>query len=144
MSDIRIVAVDERDGGWEDDRPRFRVYLHTSGETSTLGSTATYDVTSADVLQVIDWAQRQVGEDQVYAVALVRDEPRRDPSGTGRGLVWLVGRDGNDDARRDVRLADAQERMLQRRRAPVVVPASDAMPPGAVTPSPDLTHLPPS
>lgn len=144
MSDIRIVAVDERDSGWEDDRPRFRVYLHTSGETSTLGSTATYDVMGADVLQVIDWAQRQAGEDQVYAVALVRDEPRRDPSGTGRGLVWLVGRDGNDDARRDVRLADAQERMLQRRRAPVVVPAVDAMPPGVVTPSPDLTHLPPS
>lgn len=99
MSDIRIVAVDERDSGWEDDRPRFRVDLHTGGETSALGSTATYDVTGADVLQVIDWAQRQAGEDQVYAVALVRDEPRRDPSGTGRGLVWLVGRDGNDDAR---------------------------------------------
>jgi len=34
--DVQIVGVDERDSNnWEDDRPRFRVYVHGSGETST-------------------------------------------------------------------------------------------------------------
>ena len=43
--------VDERDSSWEDDGPRFRVYLHGSGAESTSGWTATYDTTGADVLQ---------------------------------------------------------------------------------------------
>jgi hypothetical protein len=51
----QLTGVDERDSGWEDDHPRFRVYLHGSGETSTWGWTDTYDITGADVLQVIDW-----------------------------------------------------------------------------------------
>ena len=34
-------------------------HLHGSGATSTSGSTATYAITGADVVQVIDWAQRQ-------------------------------------------------------------------------------------
>lgn len=92
MGEVRIVAVDERDSSWEQHGPRFRVYLHGSGETSTSGWTDTYEDTGADVLQVIDWAQRQAGETLTYAVALVHDDeaaevrsPRR-----GRGLVWLV------------------------------------------------------
>jgi len=40
---MEVIEVDERDSSWEDDRPRFRVYLHGSGETSTSGSTDTYD-----------------------------------------------------------------------------------------------------
>lgn len=74
MSDVSIVPVDERDSGWEDHRPRFRVYLHGSGESSTGGWTATYDVTGADVLQVVDWAQAQAGDSRTYAVALVYDD----------------------------------------------------------------------
>jgi hypothetical protein len=31
----------------------------------------TYDITGADVLQVIDWAQRQAGDSLTYAIALV-------------------------------------------------------------------------
>jgi hypothetical protein len=92
-STMQVTRVDERDGGWEDPHPRFRVYLHGSGETTTGGWTDTYDITGADVLQVIDWAQRQAGDRLTYAVALVRDDPdekRRNP-GYGRGLVWLVG-----------------------------------------------------
>ncbi len=129
MAGIDVVRVDERDSGWEDDRPRFRVYLHGSGRSETQGWTVTYDVLGADVLQVVDWAQRQVRDDETYAVALVRDE--QDPDGRRRrGLVWLVGRDGNDDGRDDVRIAAAQARMLARREAPVGVPAGDRMPSG--------------
>jgi hypothetical protein len=59
---VQVVQVDGRDSGWEDPDPRFRVYLHGSGETSTAGWTDTYDITGADVLQVIDWAQRLAGD----------------------------------------------------------------------------------
>lgn len=132
MSEVRIVPVDERDSAWEDDRPRFRVYLHGSGEASTHGWTDTYDVTGADLLQVIDWAQRQAGDSLTYAVALVQDDRargQRDPE-RARGLVWLVGVDGNDTPFHDEE-AEAMRRMLARRRDPVVVPEADRMPPGA-------------
>lgn len=95
---MQVEQVDERDSAWEDPRPRFRVYLHGSGEGSTHGWTDTYDLTGCDMLQAIDWAQRQAGDRLTYAVALVRDDAereRRNP-GCGRGLVWLVGMDGND------------------------------------------------
>jgi hypothetical protein len=55
---MQVLQVDERDSGWEDPDPRFRVYLHGSGATSTGGWTDTYDITGADVLQVIDWAHQ--------------------------------------------------------------------------------------
>lgn len=98
MSDVSVVPVDERDNGWEDHQPRFRVYLHGSGESSTSGWTAAYDITGADVLQVVDWAQAQTGDNRTYAVALVYDDKAREDRtpGYGRGLVWLVGMDGND------------------------------------------------
>jgi hypothetical protein len=62
---------------------------------------------------------------------LVRDE--RDVAiahpGRGRGLVWLVGIDGNQGAL-DPREAEMQNRMLARRQSPVIVPAADRMPAG--------------
>jgi hypothetical protein len=128
MSKMQVTPVDERDSSWEDPRPRFRVYLHTSGPDSTLGSTDTYDISGADVLQVIDWAQRQAGGVLTYAVALVRDDERR-PQGKERGLVWLVGMDGNDAAR-SADEADRQSRMLARRRDPVGIPPRDRTPEG--------------
>lgn len=133
MNNVSIVPVDERDSGWEDHLPRFRVYLHGSGESSTSGSTATYDVTGADVLQVVDWAQAQAGDNRTYAVALVYDDQaseERNP-GHGRGLVWLIGMDGNDDVPDDVVLSAIQHRMLRRRSAPSVIADVDRMPPDA-------------
>ena len=129
MGEVNIVAVDERDSSWEDDRPRFRVYLHGSGEASTYGSTATYDVTGADVVQVIDWAQRQAADGRTYAVALVRDDEARENKspGFGRGLVWLVGMDGNDTPVNPSEAA-TQQRMLARRSAPLRIPEGDRMP----------------
>jgi hypothetical protein len=139
---MQVTQVDERDSGWEDAHPRFRVYLHGSGETSTGGWTDTHDVTGADVLQVIDCAQRQAGDRLTYAVALVRDdadEERRNP-GYGRGLVWLVGMNGNDNTEFDSPEREVQLRMLARRRLPVGIPRLDGAPQDVNSPYTDGTE----
>ena len=140
MSDVSIVPVDERDSGWENHRPRFRVYLHGSGASSTAGWTATYDITGADVLQVVDWAQAQAADSRTYAVALVYDDAAREETcpGYGRGLVWLLGMDGNDHDPENAFVVAAQQRMLKRRGAPLVLPGSDKMPPDVSSVSPEL------
>jgi hypothetical protein len=58
--------------------------------------------------------------------------------GFGRGLVWLVGVDGNGDPI-DAVEEDRQSRMLARRTAPVSVPVADRMPPGPIDPYHDGT-----
>jgi hypothetical protein len=130
VAGIQIVQADERDSNWEHHVPRFRVYLHGSGEAETSGWTDTYDITGADVLQVLDWAQRQAGGSLTYAIALAYDdeEQERLNPGRARGLVWLVGRDGNDDVAGDDSGAEVQRRMLARRAHPVNVPEADRMP----------------
>ena len=141
VNDMHIVQVDERDSGWERSTPRFRVYLHGSGESATPGWTDTYDITGADVLQVIDWAQRQAGTSLTYAIALVYDDGAQEQlnPGYGRGLVWLAGMDGNDQAIDDHE-ADAQTRMLARRLEPVTIPPVDRMPPDMPDPYNDGTR----
>lgn len=120
----RVVSIDERDSRWEDPRPRFRVYVYDSCEVSTSGSTEVYEITGADVLQVIDWAQTHAGAERTYSVALVRVRER--PGGDAEsGVVWLVGVDGNDDTADDPAGRRAQERMLERRHDPVEVPRAD-------------------
>ncbi len=132
---MKVVGVDERDSSWEDDRPRFRVYLHGSDADATAGWTDTYDVTGADVLQVVDWAQQQAGGVLTYAIALVVDDRHQDRlnPGLGRGLVWLVGGDGNDVAETATE-QDRQHRMLVRRADPVGVPPADRAPRGTWMP----------
>ena len=133
--------MDERDNSWEFHDPRFRVYLHGSGESSTHGWTDTYDITGADVLQVIDWAQKQAGDSLTYAVALVWDDPGQENlnPGRGRGLIWLIGEDGNTSAFGE-READALRRMLVRRVGPVHIPGADRMPSGVPDPYNDGTE----
>jgi hypothetical protein len=129
MAEIDVCRVDERESSWEDDIPRFRVYLHGSAESWTGGWTDTYDVTGADVLQVIDWAQRQAGTSLTYAVALVHEDRQREhlSTGDGRGPVWLIGMDGNDQPKRHLD-TEKQQRMLTRRREPISLPPADRMP----------------
>ena len=115
--EIHAELVDERDSCWEDDSPRLRVYLHSHPGPSS--ATATYDLTGADVLQAIDWAQSHVSAGGTYAVALVSD--RRGPDGPERGLVWLVGIDGNTDPVSDSE-REALRRMSARAASPVVIP----------------------
>lgn len=135
MNDKEIVSVDERDSCWEDAHPRFRVYLHGSGESSTAGWTDTYDLTGCDFLQVIDWAQRQAGGSLTYAVALLSDLETVDgATPVLRGLTWLVGMDGNDVTEGSPDEADVQRRMLARRHDPVIVPVADRLPDGLPDP----------
>ena len=143
MSQPHIEQVDERDSSWEDGHPRFRVYLHHTGDDpSLLGwATDTYDITGADILQVIDWAQRQAAGTLVYSIALVNDDTDRERlnPGRGRGLVWLVGMDGNDNPWTEEERATKQ-RMLARRREPVRLSAPDLMPPAVPDPYNDGTQ----
>lgn len=113
---LNVVEVDERDSSWEVTMPTFRVYIHDSGPDSTPGATATYDITGADVFQVIDWAQQHAQGDQTWSVALVVDDEAREAlaPGHGRGLVWLVGADGNDSPSTPD-IVTAQHRMLKLR-----------------------------
>jgi len=136
---MQVVQVDERDSDWADRRPRFRVYLHGGRGPDQFTWTDTYDVSDADVLQVIDWAQRQAGDELVYAVALlVPDpaEPTREP-----GLVWLVGMDVMDATEQaDEETLHVRARMLGRRQAPVGVPEADQAPADVASPYTDGTE----
>jgi hypothetical protein len=87
---VHVEPVDERTSEWEDHRPRFRVYLFEGGDRRTGFGTSTYDVTGAEALEVISWAEEQAGDDGLYAVALVGDRGGR------KGLVWLQGIDANN------------------------------------------------
>lgn len=97
-------------------------------------------MTGADVLQVIDWAQIQAGDRWTYAVALVYDDDAQEAltPGCGRGVVRLVGRDGNDHDPEDRVLVETQQQMLKRRSAALVVPEADQMPAGVPSVSPGL------
>jgi|SRR5205807_6130267 len=113
---MNVEPVDERDSGWEDPAPRFRVYLFAGDEPGY--TTWTYDISGGDVLDAIRWAQSEAGSERMYAVALVRDE--RWPDGQNvRGLVWLVGMDANDHPRSDT--DHARRNAMLRRRGRAVV-----------------------
>lgn len=92
-----IIPVDERDSSWEAGNPRFRVYLQTVPSRHESASTSTYDLMGYDVAEVLDWARARVSEGGECAIALVVDDDGRESiePGTGRGLVWLHGRDLN-------------------------------------------------
>ena len=90
---------------------------------------------------MIDWAQKQAGDSLTYAVALVQDDKAHEGlnPGHGRGLIWLVGMDGNDTTT-DATEAAIQRRMLARRRAPVVLSREDHMVSGVPDPYNDGTE----
>ena len=92
---MRIQRSDERDSSWEQNRPRYRVYFFRDGDRPGRSwSVDTFDVEDAEVLETVAWAEREIGDEGLYAVALVGEH------GTGphsRGLVWLVGMDANDE-----------------------------------------------
>jgi hypothetical protein len=104
---MRVDAVDERDIGWEEFRPVFRVYLfHGTGSDEPPWTSSTVDITDADVLDAVGWAQSHVGDGDLYAVALVGSD------GEGRrGLTWLVGTDANS-----VPLTGTEEALHRRMR----------------------------
>jgi hypothetical protein len=97
---MRIEGVDERDSSWEEYEPRFRVYLFSGGDDIPVDRaswvTDTYDITQAEVSDVIGWAQDKAGPDGAYAVALVHEKAFFGRRQHSRGLIWLVGMDAND------------------------------------------------
>lgn len=116
---MHITGVGERDGSWENHHPTFRVYLFDSGDAARASrATDTYDVTGADVLDAIQWAQDQAGENQLYAVALVAEDTTQ-PVDHRCGLIWLVGMDANDTPANEAGRA-RQAAMLARRGKRVV------------------------
>lgn len=109
---VNVEDVDERDSSWEEYEPRFRVYLFQTVDSKTTVAPIvwTYDITDADAIEVIDWAQNQAGRDRLFAVALVSDKGRP----PRRGLTWLVGMDANDEPRNETEVK-ALAAMLARR-----------------------------
>jgi hypothetical protein len=121
---MKIEPVDERDIRWEDHYARFRVYVfdelghrgEPDGSLSQGNANGTWDVTEADLLDALRWAQERAGERGLYSIALVADgyEAQQD-----RGLVWLVG-EHYQDTPLDDRSRHVQERMRGRRGRSIV------------------------
>lgn len=63
---MEAEQVDERDSSWEDNTPRFRVYLFARGQGGDYANTDTWDITGADALEATRWAQQQAGSDGLY------------------------------------------------------------------------------
>ncbi|MBO0879710.1 MAG: hypothetical protein J2P17_04935 [Mycobacterium sp.] len=118
---MRIEGVDERDSSWEAHQTRFRVYLFSGGddERRVSWATDTYDITDAEVLDVIRWAQDKAGPDGLYAVALVQEKALYGHRPPSRGLIWLVGGDVHSDPW-DERQAHMLAAMRQRRGKAIV------------------------
>jgi hypothetical protein len=89
---VRVEVVDERDSSWENHEPRFRVYFWEPGDPGL--TSYTYDLTEADIDDATEWAQKNAAGRQ-YGMALVVDD-----SVAARGLVWVRGRDANDQVQR--------------------------------------------
>jgi hypothetical protein len=85
---VKVEAVDPRDTTWEDYHPVFRVYFWREVHG---WSSDEYEVTNADVAEVLDWAWSQLpAKGTEFAVYLRRWEAHEP------GLVLLVGRDPSD------------------------------------------------
>ncbi len=91
---MRVEAIDERDGRNEGEASLFRVTIFRGGDDPMCSwATATYEVSDADVLEVVDWARTEAALDGLFAVALVVDHAG--PQGDREEAVWLVGTDAN-------------------------------------------------
>lgn len=126
---MQVVQVDERTSSWEDSRPVFRVYLHGANDQNVRATwTDTYDITGADMLQVVDWVQLQGGGTLLWSVALVGQHDNPDPSHR-QGLTWLIGMDGCD-VPMDKSEQTTLDRMARRLHDKVAIPAADRTPAG--------------
>ncbi len=80
MRRMEAVAVDPRTQTWEVDRPLYRVYFHDAE-----GVSDQYEVTGADVDEVIVWAEAQRGPRTYVLYVCVASD--------GLGLLRLAGND---------------------------------------------------
>lgn len=79
---METSTVDPRDQLWQLEHPKYRVYFHDAN-----GSSEEYEISGADVDQVLSWAQLKKGDRTFVLYACVPLE--------GLGLVRLLGRDPN-------------------------------------------------
>lgn len=89
---MEAKAVDPRETGWQIDHPTYRVYIWSPGPPSEHITPAArgwrcseFDVTGADVEEVLAWARAQAPSDGTYTVFL-----RGTDNGEG-GLSRLAG-----------------------------------------------------
>lgn len=114
---MRIESADERDSGWEVYRSRYRVYFFRGGDRPGYSwSVVVKDVLDAEVLEVVAWAEAEIGDEGLFAVALVSEHEGE------RGLVWLVGMDANDDPGNETEQALRAAMEARRGRTVVTLP----------------------
>jgi len=78
-----VHAVDSRDQSWEVDAPHYRVYFDDAS-----GASEEHEVSRADVVEVLAWAEAGRGTRTYVLYACV--------SRDGLGLVRLAGVDPNN------------------------------------------------
>lgn len=78
---VHVRSIDPRDQTWEQNHPAYRVYFHDAD-----GLSDEYEVTGADVEDVIAWAHTQLGK-RTFVLYVAVAEP------DGLGLVRLLGHD---------------------------------------------------
>lgn len=86
---MRIEMSNEEDSSWERHNNRFRIYFFR--EPGPGYGVITFDITGATFSEAKSWAEEEAS-DRMYAMALVSDDVQN-----GRGLVWLIGHDANDN-----------------------------------------------
>jgi hypothetical protein len=78
---VQIHGVDPRDTRWERYAPAYRVYFWDGGSSDE------YEITDADVPEVLAWAETQAQRTNRTYVLWLRHEDRHD----GPGLIRLAG-----------------------------------------------------
>jgi len=78
-----IRGVDPRDQTWEVSHPSYRVHFHDAA-----GASDEYEVTGANVAEVLAWAEARRGDRTFVLYACVPHE--------GLGLLRLEGSDPNE------------------------------------------------
>lgn len=81
---VDVAPVDPRDQSWEVDEPAYRVYFASRSGAVT----DEYELTGADVSEVLAWAEENRGSRTYILYVCVR-------SPNGLGLIRLEGSDPN-------------------------------------------------
>lgn len=121
---MRVERSTELDSSWEEHEARYRVYFFEGGDTpGHPWSVDTFDITDAEVVEVIRWAETESRDGRQFAVALVGERSDEgDPARVRRrGLTWLLGMDANDAASDELE-ERLQRGMRDRRGRPTVRP----------------------
>ncbi|WP_130179262.1 hypothetical protein [Cryobacterium sp. SO1] len=89
--------IDPRDISWEQDDPAYRVYFWELYSAGYAPSSDEWQVTHADVHEVITWAEKERG-DRGYELFVEHQERREERTGWAHtlGLIRLAGENPAD------------------------------------------------